>query len=548
MSNTTRRILVTNALPYANGEIHLGHLLGYIQTDIWARFQRLRGHECYYICGSDCHGTPIMLRAEKENITPEALVEKVAKDHLKDFQGFYIEFDNFYSTHSPENKKLVEEIFQKLESKNFIKRKTIHQAFDPEKNLFLPDRYVMGECPKCHAKDQYGDSCESCGSTYLPTDLINPVSVVSGATPIQKESEHLFFDLPQCEEKLKRWITEGHLQPEISHKLEEWFTAGLREWDISRDSPYFGFEIPSYPEKYFYVWLDAPIGYMSSFQHFCHANPPLKFDDFWQKENNTELYHFMGKDIVYFHALFWPAVLMSADYRLPNAIYATGFITINGRKMSKSRGTFITAKAFLNKINPEFLRYYYANKLSPSVEDIDLNFEDFRLRVNSDLIGKYVNIASRCAGFIKKYFESRLSATLDFPALLDEMVSESEMIAQYYEARDFSRAMKVVMKLADKANQYIAEKEPWSLIKDPKNKNQVHDICTTALNLFRVLSLYLKPILPETAIKCETFLNVSPLRWDEIKLPLLDHTINQFSPLMQRVDESAIKDFLEEGS
>ena len=539
-----RRILVTSALPYANGEIHLGHLLEYIQTDIWVRFQKMQGHECHYVCADDAHGTPIMLKADEMGIEPEALIAEVSKRHQSDFSDFNINFSQFHSTHSEENRYFSELIYSRLKDSGFIEKRVISQAFDPEKEMFLPDRFIKGECPKCGADDQYGDNCEACGATYSTTELKNARSVVSGAIPIEKDSEHYFFDLPQFEDQLKEWTNAGHLQDEVSNKLAEWFEQGLQQWDISRDKPYFGFQIPGTEDKYFYVWLDAPIGYMASFKKLCD-NSDLEFDDFFAKGSDTELYHFIGKDIVYFHALFWPATLMGSNFRTPNAIFAHGFLSVNGQKMSKSRGTFIQARTYLDSLNPECLRYYYAYKLSAKIDDIDLNLEDFKQRVNSDIVSKVVNIASRSASFVTKKFDKELSSQCIEQDLYDEFVAANSEIAQHYEARNFGHAMRSIMKLADKANQYIDDKKPWQLIKEEGREQEVHEITSLAINLFRVLMTYLKPVLPEMAKQSEAFLNIDSLNWDAIKTPLLSHQINKFKPLMTRIEDEQIEAMIE---
>ncbi len=541
---TPRKILVTSALPYANGEIHLGHLLEYIQTDIWVRFQKMMGNECHFVCADDAHGTPIMLKANELGITPEELIKGVSERHQADFKAFLIGFSQYHSTHSDENKAISADIYNKLNKSGFIKTRTISQAFDPEKKMFLPDRFIKGDCPKCGASDQYGDNCEACGATYLPTELKNAKSAVSGATPITKDSEHYFFDLPQFETQLKAWTKAGHLQGEISNKLAEWFEQGLQQWDISRDAPYFGFQIPGVEGKYFYVWLDAPIGYMASFKKLCNEQN-IDFDEYFNQDSETELYHFIGKDIVYFHALFWPAMLMGANYRTPSAIFAHGFLTVNGQKMSKSRGTFIQAKTYLESLNPEYLRYYYAYKLSAKIDDIDLNLEDFKQRVNSDLVGKVVNIASRSAGFIVKKFDKTLSAYAVESQLYQEFVDQGEQIAKLYEARNYSQAMREIMKLADKANQYIDEHKPWQLVKEEGKETQVHDVASLAINLFRVLMTYLKPVLPVMAEQVEVFLNVDSLNWQDIKHPLTKHKINKFKPLMSRIEDEQINQVIE---
>ena len=541
---TKRRILVTSALPYANGEIHLGHLLEYIQTDIWVRFQKMQGNECHYVCADDAHGTPIMLKADEMGIDPEELITGVSERHQADFSDFNVDFSQFHSTHSEENRHYSELIYSRLKDSGFIKTRVISQAYDPEKEMFLPDRFIKGECPKCGADDQYGDNCEVCGATYSTTELKNARSVVSGAVPIEKESEHYFFDLPQFEQQLKEWTNAGHLQDEVSNKLAEWFEQGLQQWDISRDKPYFGFQIPGTEDKYFYVWLDAPIGYMASFKKLCD-NSDLEFDDFFAKGSDTELYHFIGKDIVYFHALFWPATLMGSNFRTPNAIFAHGFLSVNGQKMSKSRGTFIQARTYLETLNPECLRYYYAYKLSSKIDDIDLNLEDFKQRVNSDIVGKVVNIASRSASFVVKKYDKELSAQCIGQELYDEFVAVGPEIAAHYEARNFGHAMRSIMKLADKANQYIDEKKPWQLAKEEGKAQEVHEVTSLAINLFRVLMTYLKPVLPEMAKSSEEFLNIDSLNWEDIKSPLTSHHINKFKPLMTRIEDEQLEAMIE---
>ncbi len=541
--NTTsnkRKILVTSALPYANGSIHLGHLVEYIQTDIWVRFQKMQGHECYYVCADDAHGTPIMLRAQSEGITPEKLISDTSTEHQADFKDFAIQFDNYHSTHSPENRFFAETIYNRLNKAGHISKRTISQAYDPEKEMFLPDRFIKGECPKCGAVDQYGDNCEACGATYSTTELKNAVSVVSGAKPIEKDSEHYFFKLPDFEAMLKDWTGSGHLQDEISNKLQEWFEAGLQEWDISRDAPYFGFEIPGTENKFFYVWLDAPIGYIASFKNLCDKKG-INFDSFWEADSETELYHFIGKDIVYFHGLFWPAMLHGSGFRTPTAIFSHGFLTVDGKKMSKSRGTFIKARTYLNELNPEYLRYYFSAKLGNGVTDLDLNLEDFRLRVNSDLVGKVVNIASRCAGFVKKKFNSTLSETVSEPDLFAQFSQASNSIAVHYEAREFSKAIREIMTLADLANQYIDEKKPWQAIKEEGREQEVHDVCSMGLNLFRQLMIYLSPVLPVMAEKTCGFLNIETMQWDDVNTPLTGHEINKFKPLMMRVEDDKVQ-------
>ena len=542
-----RRILVTSALPYANGSLHLGHLLEQVQTDIWVRFQKSRGHDCLYVCADDAHGTAIMLTAEKQGITPEEQIARVKAEHEADSAGFLIGFDNYYSTHSEENRYWSEEIYRRLKASGHIASRDIVQAFDPERELFLADRFIKGTCPACKTPDQYGDNCEACGATYTPAELIDPVSAISGARPVQKESTHFFFTLPALADMLADWIGSGTLQPQIANKLREWTDAGLQEWDISRDAPYFGFEIPGEPGKYFYVWLDAPIGYIASFQNYCQRHG-LDFDRYWQADSDAELYHFIGKDIINFHGLFWPAMLHSAGLRTPTAIYAHGFLTVNGTKMSKSRGTFIKAGTYLRHLNPEYLRYYFAAKLSGAVDDIDLNLEDFVQRVNSDVVGKIVNIASRCAGFLNKRFDNTTSAALPRPELLQGFIDEGETIAGYYEQRDFGRAIRAIVALADRANQYIDEQKPWVLAKEEGREAEVHAICSQGVNLFRVLMVYLKPVLPAMAEKSEAFLN-DELDWSALQRgALLNHTLAPFQPLMTRVDPASIEAMLAESA
>jgi methionyl-tRNA synthetase len=535
-----RKILVTSALPYANGPIHIGHLVEYIQTDIWVRFQKQRGNLCYYVCADDTHGTPIMLRADKEGISPEQLIAKVGKEHMADFNEFGVAFDNYHSTHSEENKIFSSLIYERLRDAGHISSRIITQGYDPVKKMFLSDRFIKGDCPKCGAVDQYGDGCEVCGSTYSPTDLKNAVSAISGATPVPKDSEHYFFNLENFSAMLQDWTSMGgHLQPEVSNKMAEWLNGGLQQWDISRDAPYFGFEIPDAPGKYFYVWLDAPIGYMASFKNLCDKEG-LDFNEFWHKDSDTELYHFIGKDIIYFHALFWPAMLNGAHFRTPSAIYAHGFLTVNGEKMSKSRGTFITARTYLDHLNPEFLRYYFAAKLSSGIDDIDLNFEDFSQRVNSDLVGKVVNIASRCSGFISKRFNNRLSDNCSEPELFAEFIQANENIAQLYENREFAKAMREIMALADKANAYIDDHKPWLLAKEDGKDQELHDVCSMGLNLFRLLTAYLKPVLPALVKQSEQFLAIDNQTWVSNLQPLKGHVINDFKPLMTRVEPDKI--------
>ena len=541
--SSKRQILVTNALPYANAALHLGHILEYTQTDVWVRFQKMRGHECYYVSADDAHGTAIMLKADEKGISAEQHIADMRTIHEADFKDFLIGVDNYHSTHSEENRVFSELIYNRLKANDHIAKRSITQAFDPEKKLFLADRYVKGTCPKCKTDDQYGDNCEVCGATYSPVDLINPVSVISGATPIEKESVHYFFKLPEFTDFLKQWVNSGTVQKEVANKLGEWLDSGLQEWDISRDAPYFGFEIPDAPGKYFYVWLDAPIGYMASFKNLCEREA-IDFDHFWEKDSSTELYHFIGKDIVNFHALFWPAMLKSANYRTPTKVCVHGFVTVNGKKMSKSRGTFINARCYLDHLNPEYLRYYYASKLSGSVEDIDLNLEDFIQKVNSDLVGKVVNIASRCAKFLTNGNNGILSSTIENQALWNQVSGAKDSIANHYENRDFSKAIREIMALADLANEYIAAKEPWKLNKDPDQQQKVQNICSLGINMFRVILTYLKPVLPSMAEAGETFLNDS-LTWESVNQPLVKHQINPFTPLMQRIEKERVDAMVE---
>lgn len=547
-----RRILVTSALPYANGSIHLGHLVEYVQTDIWVRFQKMRGHECYYVCADDTHGTPIMLRAELEGITPEQLIARMHEEHLEDFRAFHVDFDNYYSTNSEENRELATRIYRHLRDAGLIDSRVIEQYYDPQKEMFLPDRFIKGECPKCHAQDQYGDGCEVCGTTYTPTELLNPYSAVSGATPVRRESEHYFFKLSECGDFLREWMRSGGrgqgspLQPEALNKMDEWFEAGLKDWDISRDAPYFGFEIPDAPGKYLYVWLDAPIGYMASFKNLAERLG-LDFDAWWKQDAEPELYHFIGKDILYFHALFWPAVLHFAGMRTPDRINVHGFLTVNGQKMSKSRGTFVTARNYAEFLDPEYLRYYFAAKLNERVEDIDLNLEDFSARVNSNLVGKYVNIASRSAGFISKRFGGRLCADLDDAgtALIERIQAQATPIAELYEQRRFSEAVRTIMELADSANEYINETRPWDVAKQEGQEQRLHQLCSTNINMFRLLTLYLKPIVPVLAERVEAFLNIEPLTWQDTDRLLGAHTIEPYQHLAKRIEPSQIEAMLE---
>lgn len=538
MSQSPRKILVTSALPYANAPLHLGHMLEQAQTDIWVRFQRSRGHDCRYVCADDAHGTAIMLSAEAAGRTPEEHIAAIQAQHEQDSAGFLIEFDHYHSTHSPENRSWSETIFRRLEANGHIAVREITQSYDPEKGMFLADRFIKGTCPKCKATDQYGDNCESCGATYSPTDLIDPLSALSGATPVDKASKHLFFRLGDFQDLLTRWTNSGQLQAPIANKLKEWLEAGLQDWDISRDAPYFGFEIPGHPGKYFYVWLDAPIGYIASHEVLCRETGD-DFDAYWLPGGDTELYHFIGKDIVNFHGLFWPAMLDSAGLRQPTAVYAHGFLTVNGVKMSKSRGTFILAETYLNHLDPEYLRYYFAAKLSAGVDDIDLNLEDFVQRVNSDLVGKVVNIASRCAGFLRKKFDNRMSVVCSEPELVQSFIAAGEQIAELYDARELNRAMREIIGLADRANQYIDDKKPWVMAKDDALADQVQDVCSVGINLFRALATYLKPVLPAMAEKSEIFLQTS-LDWTALDTPLVGHELAPFEPLLQRVDPEAV--------
>lgn len=536
---SNRKMLVTSALPYANGHLHLGHLVEHIQTDIWVRVHKMLGHDCLSICGDDAHGTPIMLKAQSLGITPLALTQEIQRSHQEDFAAFGIHYDCYHTTHSSENEELVDLIYQRLKAKGDISTRMIKQAYDPVEHIFLPDRYVKGTCPKCDTDDQYGDSCEACGATYAPTDLKNPVSAISGATPIEKESEHYFFDLQRYETFLKAWTMSGALQNEVANKLEEWFATGLKAWDISRDAPYFGFLIPGTTDKYFYVWLDAPIGYMAAFKRYCDETG-CSFAEYWDKDAKTELYHFVGKDIMYFHALFWPALLEGSEHRLPTAIYTHGFLTINGQKMSKSRGTFIEARRYLAHLHPDYLRYYFAAKLNGRVDDLDLNVTDLMHKVNADLVGKIVNIGSRCAGFIQKRFDHQLASSLHQPDLYQEVLGLRQEIIEAYVSRDYARAIRLIMEAADRVNQYIDAEKPWILAKDEGTLPQVQAVCSMGLNLFRILITYLKPVLPEMAAKVETFLNCESLTWAVVEEPLLSHRINVFVPLMTRVEQQNI--------
>jgi len=545
MSDKNRKILVTSALPYANGAIHLGHMLEYIQTDIWARFQRAQGNECYFAWADDAHGTPVMLWARAEGKSPEELIDRMNAEHKTDFRDFGISFDNYSSTHSEFNRHQVETIYRRLEEHGYIDRRPVKQLFDEQEGMFLPDRFIRGTCPKCGTEDQYGDSCESCGSTYSPTDLIEPRSAVSGSKPVLKESEHHFFRLSDFEEPLKEWMASGALQPEIANKLQEWFTDGLRDWDISRDAPYFGFRIPGTEDKYFYVWVDAPVGYLASFRELCEREG-IDFNAWLDPDTDTEMHHFIGKDIVYFHTLFWPAMLMGAGIRKPTAVYAHGFLTVEGAKMSKSRGTFIKARTYLEHLNPDYLRYYFAAKLGPGTSDIDLNLEDFVNRVNADVVGKVVNIASRCAGFIQRKFDGHLSAELPKPGLYADFIAERETVAAEFEGRNYQAAVRRIMALADDANRYIDEEKPWQQIKQAGMEDHVQAVCTQGINLFRVLITYLAPVLPFTAEKAEDFLGQDVHLWDALDQPLLGMKINAFQPLLTRIDPIRITAMVED--
>ena len=551
----TRKILVTSALPYANGSIHLGHMVEHIQTDVWVRFQKLRGHECHYCCADDTHGTPVMLAAQKQGIAPEDMIAKVREEHLADFTGFFIGYDNYYSTHSPENKQFSQDIYRALKANGKIESRVIEQLFDPEKQMFLPDRFVKGECPKCHAQDQYGDNCEVCGTTYSPTELINPYSAVSGAKPELRESEHFFFKLGECADFLKAWTSgnnphdgKPHLQPEALNKMKEWLGEGeettLSDWDISRDAPYFGFEIPDAPGKYFYVWLDAPVGYMASFKNLCDRIG-IDFDEYFKADSQTEMYHFIGKDILYFHALFWPAMLHFSGHRAPTGVYAHGFLTVDGQKMSKSRGTFITAKSYLEQgLNPEWMRYYIAAKLNSKIEDIDLNLQDFISRVNSDLVGKYVNIAARASGFIAKRFEGRLKDVAN-SELLAKLAAQSEAIAECYESREYARALRDIMALADIVNEYVDANKPWELAKQEGQDARLHEVCSELINAFTMLTAYLAPVLPKVAENAAKFLNLEAITWANTRETLGEHAINKYEHLMQRVEQKQVDDLIE---
>lgn len=538
-------MLVTCALPYANGSIHLGHMLEHIQADIWVRYQRMRGHQVHFVCADDAHGTPIMLKAQQLGITPEEMIAAVSKEHQADFAGFNISFDNYHSTHSDENRELAELIYGRLQAGGKIKSRTISQLFDPEKSMFLPDRFVKGTCPKCKSPEQYGDNCDSCGATYSPTELIDPKSAVSGATPVMKDSEHFFFDLPQFEKWLAEWVRgSGAIQEEMANKMQEWFESGLQQWDITRDAPYFGFEIPGAPGKYFYVWLDAPIGYMASFKNLCNKRGDIDFDSYWKADSEAELYHFIGKDIAYFHCLFWPSMLEGAGFRKPTKVNVHGYVTVNGAKMSKSKGTFIKASTYLNHLDPECLRYYYAAKLNSRIDDLDLNLDDFVARVNADVVNKLVNLASRNAGFIAKRFGGKLAATCAEPELYAEFANARTAIAEAYESREFSRAIREIMALADKANRYVDDKAPWVIAKQEGADAELQAVCSVGINLFRVLMAYLKPVMPLLAERAEAFL-AETLSWDSVEMPLVDHTVAPFKALFSRIEPAKIEAMIE---
>ena len=540
-----RKIIATSALPYANGPIHLGHLVEYLQTDIWVRSQKMAGNECLYISADEAHGTPIMLKAEELKITPEKLIDKIYKQHIKDFSDFHIEFDNYHSTHSDENKKFSEYIFNQLKERGDIVSKTINQFYDEKAQMFLPDRYIKGECPKCHAKDQYGDSCEECGGTYLSTDIINPISTVSDTKPVTKKTDHFFFKLSSYETFLKKWISNDTTQTEIKNKLNEWLSDGLVDWDITRDTPYFGFNIPGTKDKFFYVWLDAPIGYIASHKNYCEKNDK-NFDEYWKSDSNCELYHFIGKDIAYFHALFWPAMLEGSGFRKPNAVYCHGFLTINGEKMSKSRGTFLNARTYLNHLNPEYLRYYFASRLADKIEDIDLNFDDFQSRVNSDLVGKIINLGSRCSKFINKDFSNELSTTFNNEKLINNCLSHLDEIINNYEGRNFSTNVRLISSMADDINKYLDEEKPWVKIKDKNNHELVQKICTDGMNLFRILIGYLKPVLPKISEKVENIMQCEPINWENIKDSILSKKIQEFKPIITRIDKDSLEGMINE--
>ncbi len=535
-----RKILVTSALPYANGSIHLGHLVEYLQTDIWVRNQKMSGNACYYICADDAHGTPIMLKAKELDVKPEELIQKTYQEHVKDFEDFGIEFDNYYTTHSEENREYSEFIYNSLKDNGDIKSQEIEQFYDESAKMFLPDRYIKGICPKCGAEDQYGDACEECGATYSPTELKKPISIISNTRPSTKKTEHFFFKLSNYTDYIKKWMKKDSVQSEIQNKLEEWLKDGLADWDITRDKPYFGFNIPGYDDKYFYVWLDAPVGYIASFKNMCDKKN-INFDEFWNHESECELYHFIGKDIAYFHALFWPAMLEASNFRSPNSIYCHGFLTVDGEKMSKSRGTFFNARTYLNHLNPEYLRYYFASRLTNTIEDIDLNLSDFQARVNSDLVGKIINIGSRCARFINKDFGNELASELNNNKLHDNIIENKNEIIKNYEDRKYSANIRLITSLADEVNKYLDEEKPWVQIKDDNNRGHVQKVCTDGLNMFKVLAGYLKPIIPDCVDKIEKILQCESLSWENIDNQLISKKIDKFEPIINRIDSESIE-------
>ncbi len=548
MIDKTRTLLVTTALSYANGAIHLGHLLEQIQADIWVRFQRLQGHRVLFISGDDTHGAPVMLQAERLGVTPEQLIAQMQAEHQRDFKAFSISFDHYYTTHSPENQLLLETIYHRLQQQGVITSQTIEQLYDPQQQQFLSDRFIQGHCPRCEAADQYGDHCEQCGATYEATELHHPHSTLTGAVPVLRQSDHFFFDLPAFSDWLQTWTRSGSLPDTMVNKLQEWFHCGLKPWDITRDAPYFGFAIPDAPDQYFYVWLDAPIGYMAICQHFCQQQPTLSFEQLWSPESTAELYHFIGKDIVYFHSLFWPAVLKSAGFRLPTKIFVHGFVTVNGTKMSKSRGTFITAHTYLQHCDADYLRYYYAAKTTASIEDLDLHLEDFRQRVNSDLVNKIVNLAARCASFLQQQFANQLAATLFDPLLYQIFMDAEPLIAKAYNSRDCAKAIRQIQQLADRANAFIDQQAPWQLAKQPEQRERLHAVCSLGIHCFRLLMIYLKPVVPSLVQRAELFLN-EELAWTAIhQPPLLNHRLNPFTPLLRRLEPGQIKAILEESA
>lgn len=536
--------MVTCALPYANGSIHIGHLLEHIQADIWVRYHKMRGHEVYFICADDAHGTPIMLKAQELNISPEKMIIDMNKEHQRDFANFHISYDNYYSTHSKENRYFSELIYNRLKKHGFIKTRIISQLYDSVKGIFLPDRFVKGKCPKCKSTNQYGDNCEVCGAIYNQIDLIEPKSVMSNVTPEIRCSEHFFFDLPYFADMLYQWIRSGILQEEVANKIQEWFDSKLQEWDISRDAPYFGFEIPNTIGKYFYVWLDAPIGYISAFKNMCNKNQTIDFEEFWKKDSDTELYHFIGKDIIYFHGLFWPAILHGSNFRKPDNLFVHGYVNVNGTKMSKSRGTFIKASTWLKYFDSDSLRYYYATKLSSRIDDINLNLEDLVYRINSDIVNKIVNLASRSASFIEKYFRCKLSASMADADIYNYFIDSSEGIGKYLENREYHLAVRNIMNLTDIANRYIDEQAPWRIYKQEQSSTRLHAVCSMGIHLFRIIITWLKPIVPCLSKKVECFLNTE-LRWNTIHKPLLNHKIIPFRYLYKRIEMSKINMLLQ---